>query len=798
MSAESVRRPESAVSSGTPPEEHFPTAAGASSPTVTTQLGERGELSTGTTSRRSVCPLLSGEDAAPALSPEFGARHLASELLLESPMGLDYSGPEASRQEVDSLKIVPDSTEGVVPHVEEHERSWMVPARNGSAPGSQEAENLPGGSSPKEHDFLSDLLADLHAEAGANKKSTLEHRLPHRSHDEQHHTLNAWDFAALYGDATPDVVAAIISSSEGLVPDDGSIRPETIFSMSDGNQVIVRGASDSLQDQNWLNETLYLQISTDPSHSGFQYAARPRSSSSIGDEHSQFSIGCSPLVQEVTSSQCTVGNSKRGDVEADLSGEGLHQMLLGERVRTSSSHIPGHDTGNQCPKSWNFIRGESGSSGMPEVRRDPLVVVQNPKRRRRLKDQPSDDLESNQHSVHEPSPERKDRNDPPSSLEWCHIEALKTKLGLPKARLEQHPLLGHFQMRSVDNIVEDRLHDRPLSERGLCLGSENFPIPETEKIEPEFSGNGTVNETGSLGAESGKLADSASIMRKRRLVWTPQLHERFVKAVNLIGVDQAMPKILVSLMNVEGLTPEHVKSHLQKYRRNLRRAKSEQRTVESLANSDTARHEQTQLAATLKDDTEPLGTSSSLHLQLGAIEQPGSGEPFEARRGVADNVHDSVTKVADACAGEDSTVSRRGYANFKQNKEDDFTRDLNSHETNAFVLKGQNCNQARFDETDFENTSRNISAGEVTSEAQRPASLQCKERMNANTLSQCLLSAKARMSDLLKQQIDLLREMRLCDAPHREKLQAKCEALESALADIEGMLELGVEGHLSE
>jgi hypothetical protein len=29
-------------------------------------------------------------------------------------------------------------------------------------------------------------------------------------------------------------------------------------------------------------------------------------------------------------------------------------------------------------------------------------------------------------------------------------------------------------------------------------------------------------------------------------------------------------------------------------------------------------------------------------------------------------------------------------------------------------------------------------------------------------------------------------------------LQAKCEALESALADIEGMLELGVEGHLSE
>ncbi|RZC78918.1 hypothetical protein C5167_003113 [Papaver somniferum] len=68
---------------------------------------------------------------------------------------------------------------------------------------------------------------------------------------------------------------------------------------------------------------------------------------------------------------------------------------------------------------------------------------------------------------------------------------------------------------------------------------------------------------------------SAGTFKRPRLVWTPPLHKRFVEVVMHLGVKNAVPKTIMQLMNVEGLTRENVASHLQKYRLYLKRNEGE-------------------------------------------------------------------------------------------------------------------------------------------------------------------------------------------------------------------------------
>ncbi|PPD76998.1 hypothetical protein GOBAR_DD26057 [Gossypium barbadense] len=64
---------------------------------------------------------------------------------------------------------------------------------------------------------------------------------------------------------------------------------------------------------------------------------------------------------------------------------------------------------------------------------------------------------------------------------------------------------------------------------------------------------------------------SGKTVKRQRLVWTPQLHKRFVDVVAHLGIKNSVPKTIMQLMNVEGLTRENVASHLQKYRLYLKR-----------------------------------------------------------------------------------------------------------------------------------------------------------------------------------------------------------------------------------
>ncbi|XVE85225.1 hypothetical protein DITRI_Ditri17bG0074600 [Diplodiscus trichospermus] len=103
------------------------------------------------------------------------------------------------------------------------------------------------------------------------------------------------------------------------------------------------------------------------------------------------------------------------------------------------------------------------------------------------------------------------------------------------------------------------------------------------------------------------LSDPSST-KKARVVWTVDLHQKFVKAVNQIGFDKAGPKKILDLMNVPWLTRDNVASHLQKYRLYLSRLQKEGDTRNSfvvMKHSDPPS----------KDSTASAGLHSSMSME---------------------------------------------------------------------------------------------------------------------------------------------------------------------------------------
>ncbi|CAL4970382.1 unnamed protein product [Urochloa decumbens] len=123
-------------------------------------------------------------------------------------------------------------------------------------------------------------------------------------------------------------------------------------------------------------------------------------------------------------------------------------------------------------------------------------------------------------------------------------------------------------------------------EDGAAKKPAALPVPDLTLSSPAIDAAcpaAALSATSSAVTDGGAAAQrqhhhqqqQAQQQRKARRCWSPELHRRFVAALQRLGGAQvATPKQIRELMKVDGLTNDEVKSHLQKYRLHTRRASS--------------------------------------------------------------------------------------------------------------------------------------------------------------------------------------------------------------------------------
>eukprot|EP00250_Pteridium_aquilinum_P012519 c20772_g1_i1 orf=415-1974(+) len=107
----------------------------------------------------------------------------------------------------------------------------------------------------------------------------------------------------------------------------------------------------------------------------------------------------------------------------------------------------------------------------------------------------------------------------------------------------------------------------------LPLSETTGSLPNLGKVRPtEYVQQQPKELTVKVPVEGANGSNDSPPARKARRCWSPELHCRFVNALQQLGGSQvATPKQIRELMKVEGLTNDEVKSHLQKYRLHTRR-----------------------------------------------------------------------------------------------------------------------------------------------------------------------------------------------------------------------------------
>ncbi|XP_015892852.3 two-component response regulator ARR18 isoform X2 [Ziziphus jujuba] len=168
-------------------------------------------------------------------------------------------------------------------------------------------------------------------------------------------------------------------------------------------------------------------------------------------------------------------------------------------------------------------------------------------------------------------------------------------------------LLKPVRIERLKNIWQHVIRKR------MCDSKDQNKSPDLDKAchgtesanSVAISGNSGENDKLSMkqkhrNEEEKEYGKDDETEKKPCVVWSVELHRKFVAAVNQLGLETAVPMKIIALMNVKGLTSENVASHLQQYRSYLKRLNNMQ--------------------AQYCGKAAPLGVKDSTYLQMGSID----------------------------------------------------------------------------------------------------------------------------------------------------------------------------------
>ncbi|KAI9071466.1 hypothetical protein K1719_046575 [Acacia pycnantha] len=215
------------------------------------------------------------------------------------------------------------------------------------------------------------------------------------------------------------------------------------------------------------------------------------------------------------------------------------------------------------------VHGQSDCSEQTSMEEGPVLEEFIPIKKRDSPDCDNEEDEDEQHShKHKILKENDNNNSDKRKSDWLSSVQLwnpdpPTKEDLPRKAMvvEVKRNGGAFQPfhREDDNNV-GKTNNNNITSAAKSTSPAAVPAMSS-----------TAGGGGGSGSKGSEEKDGQG-QRKQRRCWSPELHKRFLQALQQLGgPDSATPKQIRELMRVDGLTNDEVKSHLQKFRLHTRR-----------------------------------------------------------------------------------------------------------------------------------------------------------------------------------------------------------------------------------